>query len=489
MTVSDVAEVEGPPSTPQTASPAGRYERVQTYLPDTDLAVAARYMLQLMLRNVATDGFTFVDPASPPGTPRRSRPGCVLASPSYPANLSRVDQDYVYHWTRDAAITAIELAHQPVALSPEGVSQTLCDYVTFTRACQQDAIAAGHPYRACFQIDATIRLWSDQADGPALENLAFVAAWPRLDPATREVAREVAQQNLDRLVDDLFTHNGSGVDGMFNLWEEVTGPSFFARAVQLRCLEEARSTNTLQLALPAGLPNVVSELRAALAGHWDAGAGLYRSVPGGSLPAGSLLTDLAGYDPNIDVVSACVYGAVPCTDPKLLATAARVRAAYETGGSCPYEINATDAAMGHGPLIGRYPGDLYDGDVGKDRSLPTEGHPWALCTANFAELYYRLAHRFDEGRGVAYDELTAAFFDQVRSEQIPVDAALVNDPARSATVAEALRDAGDRMLKGLLYHSDHFELGEQFDSRTGYSKSVTNLTWSYAAYLSAVRAR
>ena len=28
-----------------------------------------------------------------------------------------------------------------------------------------------------------------------------------------------------------------------------------------------------------------------------------------------------------------------------------------------------------------------------------------------------------------------------------------------------------------------------FDARTGYEKSVTNLTWSYAAYLSAVRAR
>jgi glucoamylase len=32
-------------------------------------------------------------------------------------------------------------------------------------------------------------------------------------------------------------------------------------------------------------------------------------------------------------------------------------------------------------------------------------------------------------------------------------------------------------------------LSEQFDGVTGYEKSVKNLTWSYAAFLSAVRAR
>jgi hypothetical protein len=30
---------------------------------------------------------------------------------------------------------------------------------------------------------------------------------------------------------------------------------------------------------------------------------------------------------------------------------------------------------------------------------------------------------------------------------------------------------------------------EQFDAATGYEKSVANLSWSYASYLSAVRAR
>lgn len=481
-----VAVTERPVSIQDGSLASLRYERVQASLPETDIAVAGSYMLQLMLRNIATDGFTFVDPLTPS---RRSRPGCVLASPSYPANLSSIDQFYVYHWTRDAAITAMELARQPVALTPQGVSQSLCDYVAFTQTCQQAAVAGNTFYRACYEIDATVRPWSDQMDGPALQNLAFIDAWPRLDKGARTTAKAVAQLNLDRLVADLMAHDAFNIYGMYNLWEEVMGPSFFARSVQLRCLREAQSTNALRLTLPAALGQAVDELSAALDSHWDAGLGLYVSMPNGHLPPGSLQRDLSRYDPNIDVVEACVYGAVPCTDPKLLATAAKVRAVYEAGGGCPYPVNDADRSMYIGPMIGRYPGDLYDGDVGDDVRYPTTGHPWALCTANFAELYYRLARSFESGVRVAYDELTSAFFDQVRSDEIPIDGTVVNDPAQAGTVGQALRDAGDRMLRALIYHSDHYELSEQFDSTSGYEKSVTNLTWSYAAYLSAVRAR
>jgi hypothetical protein len=45
------------------------------------------------------------------------------------------------------------------------------------------------------------------------------------------------------------------------------------------------------------------------------------------------------------------------------------------------------------------------------------------------------------------------------------------------------------LLAAVIYHSDHLELSEQFDDVTGYEKSVKNLTWSCAAFLSAVRAR
>jgi len=60
---------------------------------------------------------------------------------------------------------------------------------------------------------------------------------------------------------------------------------------------------------------------------------------------------------------------------------------------------------------------------------------------------------------------------------------------RVGRAREALQDAGDQMLQAVIFHSDHLELSEQFDATSGYEKSVSNLSWSYASFLSAVRAK
>jgi glucoamylase len=174
---------------------------------------------------------------------------------------------------------------------------------------------------------------------------------------------------------------------------------------------------------------------------------------------------------------ASVYGAVPCTDTKLLATAAQLRRQWaDSSSAVVYPINASDASLGVGPLLGRYPGDNYDGDVAQ----PVQGgHPWALCTCNFAELYYNLANYIARTQAVPYDDLSGEFFGQVG----------VGAGAKPEEAAAALRRAGDAMLQAVIYHSDHLELSEQFDGTTGFAKSVRDLTWSYAAFLSAVRAK
>jgi glucoamylase len=48
---------------------------------------------------------------------------------------------------------------------------------------------------------------------------------------------------------------------------------------------------------------------------------------------------------------------------------------------------------------------------------------------------------------------------------------------------------GDQMLQAVIFHSDNLELSEQFDATSRYEKSVSNLTWSCASFLSAIRAR
>ena len=106
-------------------------------------------------------------------------------------------------------------------------------------------------------------------------------------------------------------------------------------------------------------------------------------------------------------------------------------------------------------------------------------HPWALCTANFAELCDNLAAAVVRDRRVPYSSESADFFAQVGG----------SERTAPADIARQLVNAGDAMLEAVIYHSDLLELSEQFDATTGFEKSVRNLTWSYAAFLSAVRTR
>jgi glucoamylase len=445
-------------------------KRVQIAAEQADFQVLAQHMFALMLRNVASDGFPFTDPVNPG---QFSRPGCVIAAPSYPAEQPGVDQDYVFNWTRDAAVTAMEIAAAALPSSPFGGVKPLIDYVTFAKACQDNATPTlAH---ACYTIEGQSRPWTEQSDGPALQTLAILQAFGQLDEATQQLAREVIGRNLSFL---LGTGESEAVyrQQTTNLWEEHSGYSFFARAAQLKCLR-AIAANTLGIDVPPATHEAIGWLEWALGGHWDGTRylSLLAEQPDGGAPAGSAG---AGYDPNIDIVMAAVYGAIPVTDTRLLATAALLRWQWaDSRSQTVYPINIADNDQrGIGPLMGRYPGDTYDGDMADH---VVGGHPWALCTANFAELYYRLAGEIAAAQALPFDDLSATFFDQIgiRADSSPTDA------------VAALDLAGDAMLRAIVYHSDNVELSEQFDGTSGYEKSVRNLTWSYAAFISAVRAK
>lgn len=424
----------------------------QVEVAQSDLQAVAQHMFTLMMRNVASDGFTFTDPNDPSSL---SLPGCVVAAPSFPANTPGVDQDYVYNWTRDAALTTLEVAAAHLPTVPGQGVQTLIDYVTFAQTCQNNAPQIMS--RGCFTIAGQPRNWSDQNDGPALQTVAILTAFDQLDTATQAIAKEVIAKNLAFLLNVY-------QDPTYNLWEEHAGQSFFARSAQLRCFEAIKA-NTYGIPIPEGIDAAIEWLQNALASHWN--GTIYVSI----------LPPPPDYDPNIDIVCASIYGAIPCTDTKLLATAAQLRSQWADDGSPEqYPINAADRERGLGPLLGRYPGDVYDGDVAHS-SLGR--HPWALCSCNLAELYYRVANVITNSQTVPLDTFSEPFFSQIGVDRntSPTDA------------ITALHSAGDAILRAVIYHSDHLELSEQFDGVSGWEKSVKNLTWSYAAFLSAVRAK
>lgn len=107
-------------------------------------------LLALMVRNIATEGWDFRDPLG-----NFSRSGAIIAAPSYPENDPRTDQNYVYNWTRDAAITMFELAAAP---PPWDSLADLNNYVDFARFCQNSGASIA---RACYMINGYPRVWSN----------------------------------------------------------------------------------------------------------------------------------------------------------------------------------------------------------------------------------------------------------------------------------------------------------------------------------------
>jgi len=420
-------------------------------------------MYTLLFRNVASDGFIFSDPESPWDHTKDSKPGAIIAAPSFPAETPGIDEDYVFNWVRDGAITAMELAKVDLPQVLGGNYQPLNDYVQFADLCHNNAQPTkGH---ACFTIAGQPRPWTEQNDGPALQSISILAAYDRLDDGMRKTAVALVNANVAFLLEVY-------QQATTNLWEEHTGYGFFARAAQLRCFETVLATSVPGVDKPAELRPAADWLRQALDSHWDG----HKYVSMMANPDDPQHPVVDGYDPNIDIVQACVYGAVPVTDTRMLATAAQLRSQWEDGGIAFYPINKSDQALGIGPLFGRYPGDVYDGDAAHP---VLGGHPWALSTCNVAELHYTLATEIKSTGRLPFDELSAPFFAQSG----------VDGSTPAADAAHALVETGDAMMRAVVYHSDHFELPEQFDGTTGFKRSVNNLTWSYASYLSAMRAR
>src|SRR5262249_22229836 len=157
------------------------------------------------------------------------------------------------------------------------------------------------------------------------------------------------------------------------------GQSFFARAVQLRCFNAVVANADYLHAVPGWLSEASVWLEDALPSHWDPNRNHYAT----------LLPTVAGYDPNMEVVMACISGAIRATDARLLSTAANIRHVWADQGSTHvYPINTADRRRGIGPVIGRYPDDAFRPD---SESGTAGGLPWTQCTCNLAELYYRVA--------------------------------------------------------------------------------------------------
>jgi glucoamylase len=281
----------------------------------------------------------------------------------------------------------------------------------------------------------------------------------------------------------------------FDLWEEVEGLHFFNLMVSARSLREgshlARSFQDNGAAdwyeEQAGyIETLLSKFWNPAKGHlvetlWSKRSGLDCGLLLGSLHAlpanGS--EDEAVYPPWSDEMLV-----------SLLALTHDQRDRFPINSS-PSEDEDEDVVEGNsfeGTGIGRYPEDVYDGYGTSNRG----GNPWFLCTSSAAEVLYRTASHISVVGNLTITDVSLPFYESLlATSSLDVDVGTFGpSDALFHSILEHLHAAADQFLEIVKTHVDaEGRMSEQFDRVTGYLRGAEDLTWSYGAFLQAVRSR
>jgi glucoamylase len=397
----------------------------------------------------------------------RPAKGSVLASPEIDPTPGTPD-NYFFHWPRDAAAVmdaalifirrdvdrdawvqrfqefvrfslVLGLIDGERFLARAGdfrarVSPELLKYVRSNEeiaAVKGDAALSEARYSPDGEVDFTN--WSrPQHDGPALTALTAMRFW-RLNLSTCEETRGELALLIRRDLEYTLRHAG---EPCYDIWEEEFARHYYTTLAQYAALKNgvhwAEDVNEDQLAqrLRAG----ASELCKKLDQFWSADRGYYRSR---IMPVGQTTAKELDFSVILGALHAGLdSGPHSVVDTRVHATLRHLDALFAR----EYAINRDASA---GLAYGRYLGDAY-----------YSGGAWYFCTFAAAEFYYRL-HWVSE---TAADGSALAAGDAIMSH-----------------VRRFIPDSG--------------ELSEQYDQTTGQQTSAHNLTWSYAAFLTALDAR
>jgi glucoamylase len=281
----------------------------------------------------------------------------------------------------------------------------------------------------------------------------------------------------------------------FDLWEEVEGLHFFNLMVSARSLREgsklARSFQDNGAAEwyeeQAGyIETLLSKFWNPTKGHlvetlWSKRSGLDCGLLLGSLHAlpadGS--EDEAVYPPWSDEMLV-----------SLLALTRDQRDRFPIN-STPSEDEDDDVVEENsfaGTGIGRYPEDVYDGYGTSNRG----GNPWFLCTSSAAEILYRTASHVSVVGNLTITDMGLPFYESLlATSSLDVDVGTFGpSDAVFHSILERLYASADQFLEVVKTHVDaEGRMSEQFDRVTGYLRGAEDLTWSYGAFLQAVRSR
>ncbi|KAJ6584105.1 glucoamylase [Mycena vulgaris] len=385
---------------------------------------------------------------------RVAKAGVVIASPS------TVDPDYLFTWVRDSSLVFKLIIDQFTSGEDPALLGHIHDFVTAESNLQQvsnpsGTISTGGLGEPKFNVDETAFTGSwgrPQRDGPALRATAMIAYanWLLKNSSTSNVLTNlwpVIKLDLDYVAAN-WNHTG------FDLWEEVSSASFFTTAAQHRSLREGAALATAlgQTAVVSTYKTQAENALCFLQSYWNPTGGYMTANTGGGRSGKDANTALASIH-TFDPAAGCDASTFqPCSDKAL--SSLKV---YVDSFRSIYTLNkgiAANAAV----ATGRYPEDVYMG-----------GNPWYLTTAAVAEQLYDALIQFLPSVAVGTYRSSSSTFGLLTS---------------------GVKKFADGFIAiHAKFTPSNGALAEQYDRNDGVPLSARDLTWSYAAALTAFSAR
>ncbi|KAJ5232811.1 Glycoside hydrolase family 13 [Penicillium chermesinum] len=307
-----------------------------------------------------------------------------------------------------------------------------------------------------------------QRDGPALRATALIAYGNYLlgkgkDSVVKTNIWPIVQNDLN-YVAQYWNQTG------FDLWEEVQGSSFFTIAAQHRALVEgsafARTLGQSSDSYDSQAPQVLCFLQ----DFWNGTAVISNLAKNGrsGLDANSLISSIQTFDPK----AACDDATFQPCSARALSNHKMVVDSFRS----IYNINS-GKSVGDAVAIGRYAEDTYQG-----------GNPWYLTTLAAAEQLYDALYQWGQQGSLAITQASLPFFQALDSS------AVVGNYSSSSSTYSSLTGAIKTYADGFVsvvqqYTPSNGSLPEQFTRDNGTPTSAGDLTWSYAAFLTAASRR
>ncbi|KAH6691665.1 glucoamylase P [Plectosphaerella plurivora] len=442
---------------------------------DDYIATQRPVALQSVLDNIGPDG------AEVPGTAA----GLVVASPS------RTDPPYFFTWTRDSALTFKMIVDEFIAdpSANADLERHIKDYIRAQAILQTVTNPSGGLLpsgrglgEAKYEVDGSRfnGAWGrPQRDGPPLRAVALITYSKHLLglggndnlAQARDIIWPVIKNDLS-YVGQYWNATG------FDLWEEVSGSSFFTTQSQYRALiEGAQLAEALEL--PGGCGPSCAEAPQigcflGSSAYWN-GEYFISNINTQTQRSGRDANSMLGSNVMFDVKARCDDPTIQPCHPHALSSFKSWVDDWRDGDA--YPINA-GIPQNEGVAVGRYLEDIY-----------YNGNPWYLITFGAAEFLYGAVAQWNHQHRLTIDETSIGFF----ADLYPSAAV---GTFRKGCHKNDESDTFDAILAAVTAYADSFvEVARRFTPEDGslaeqYNRNepfepigARDLTWSYAAFI------